>query len=456
MRNVHRDAEARANGIFRDVSGEMRGAQAGGNRQPGERFEFVIEKKSIQAPRRMFGVSERRVAAIVEDDAEELGVLLVEAVQARLEIIFRDVCAKAHLAAGIRRSAMLSSHDWVGERAVIVGAIVMIEGRYSQQRFRIERVNPGEVHQCIGFMIAVALIEARVLPGQLAVDKAVFNVERKRVVRNLVVVLTQRCNEAQLIRGIDVKNQRSEAAVAIGCVVYDLRHRSLNSQIAAIAVDAGVIGEPFGVAAEAEGIVGLIEISGAQYNLCFIVPLESGARHDVEDSIGAISKIRAVAAAAHLEIVDVLGIKLRSKVRRDVGVGNRHAIDQPTRLVSAANVQLIVREIRSRHVIRDHGETVGPVRSRRLSNIEPADQRGRSRRVGRRGYRSAGYCYRFLASSNAQGKMHHWLRARNYDHLLLSLLESWRSYADYIFSQRYGVEIEVAVAVGIHGRRPVG
>ena len=65
--------------------GKMSRAKSGRERQPGERFEFVIEEKGSKATGRMFGVREGRVAAaIVEDRSEKFVVLLIEAVQAHL------------------------------------------------------------------------------------------------------------------------------------------------------------------------------------------------------------------------------------------------------------------------------------------------------------------------------------------------------------------------------------
>jgi hypothetical protein len=54
-----------------------------------------------------------------------------------------------------------------------------------------------------------------------------------------------------------------------------------------------------------------------------------------------------------------LGIDLRSKVARDVRVGNRDAVDKPTHLVPTANVKLVMREIRTWNIIRNHGQTIG-------------------------------------------------------------------------------------------------
>src|ERR1035438_5655413 len=92
----------------------------------------------------------------------------------------------------------------------------------------------------------------------------------------------------------------------------NLGDRRLQAEIAAIGIDAGVISEALGVADEAEGVVGLIEIAGAQDQFALIVALKTGAGHDVEDAIGTVSKLGAVAAAIDLDVIHIL----RSEERR--------------------------------------------------------------------------------------------------------------------------------------------
>src|SRR5260370_8980070 len=110
--------------------------------------------------------------------------------------------------------------------------------------------------------------------------------------------------------------------------------------------------------AEVELVIGLIKISRGKDKLGFIVALESGARRDVEYAVGAVAVVGGVAATLRFESIDVLGIDLRTEVACDVGVGDRDAVDRPTYLVSAADVELVVRQIGTGHVIADHRETV--------------------------------------------------------------------------------------------------
>src|SRR5205085_7583652 len=121
---------------------------------------------------------------------------------------------------------------------------------------------------------------------------------------------------------IDIEDQRSEAAVAVFGVVNHLWHRSFNSQIAAVPVHAGVIGETFGVAADIEFVIRLIEVSETSDQFGLIVTLESCAGSDVEHAVGAISKFSAVTAAIYFHVVDVFGIELRTEVGSNIGIGN--------------------------------------------------------------------------------------------------------------------------------------
>ncbi len=101
---------------------------------------------------------------------------------------------------------------------------------------------------------------------------------------------------------------------AVDGIVHDLGNRRLQAEIAAVAVDAGVVGEAFGVAAEAEGVVGLVEVAGAEDEFGLVVALETGAGHDVEDAVGAVAELGAIAAAIDFHVIHVFGIELR---RRD-------------------------------------------------------------------------------------------------------------------------------------------
>ena len=164
--------------------------------------------------------------------------------------------------------------------------------------------------------------------------------------------------------------------------MHDLGNGRLQAEIAAVAIDAGVIGEAFGVAAEAEGIVGLIEIAGAQDEFGLVVALESGAGHDVEDAVRAVAELGAIAAAIDFDVIHVFGIELRAEILRDGGIDDRNAIQQPCGLVAAAHVEHVVRDVGAGDVVGDHGHAVGAVGAGSALDVEAADEGGGSGAVG--------------------------------------------------------------------------
>src|SRR5450432_1312001 len=82
-------AEARADGVFGEsvVAGEVRGAKAGGEGQPAERIELVLQEKCGEAAGGMFGIGEEGRVAVVEDGSEALVIGLVETVFADLQAV---------------------------------------------------------------------------------------------------------------------------------------------------------------------------------------------------------------------------------------------------------------------------------------------------------------------------------------------------------------------------------
>ena len=156
--------------------------------------------------------------------------------------------------------------------------------------------------------------------------------------------------------------------------MHDLRNGRLQAEIAAVAVDAGVIGEALGVTAEAELIVGLVEVAGGQDEFAFVVALEAGARDDVEDAIGTIAELRAVAAAIDFDVFQVFRIELRADILRDGGVDDGDAVEEPGGLVATANVQHVVSDVGAGDVVGDHGHAVGAVGAGRAGDVLAADE----------------------------------------------------------------------------------
>ena len=206
-------------------------------------------------------------------------------------------------------------------------------------------MHPGKVGERIALTVEVTY------PGELLVG----------CVRNLVVVPAERGHHPQLVARIDVENQGPEPPEAARAIVDNGACRREKTKVSAVTVQAGVVGETFGMASEADLVVGLVEAAVAADPLAFVRALEAGARHDIEHAVGAVAVFGRVAAAPDLDVINVFGIELRTDVARNIGVGHRHAVDQPTDLVAPADVKLIVHQGGSRHIVGDHRQAVGAV-----------------------------------------------------------------------------------------------
>src|SRR5690348_18228083 len=128
----------------------------------------------------------------------------------------------------------------------------------------------------------------------------------------------------------------------------DCRGGSLQSEVCPVPIHAAVVSEPVGMAAQVELIIGLIEIPGAQRKFCLLVAFESRARHHAEHAVCPVAIVCSITASLGLQGIDVLWIDLRAQIARNVGVGNRYAVDKPADLMPASNMQLIVRDVSAR------------------------------------------------------------------------------------------------------------
>src|SRR5215471_230696 len=109
----------------------MSGAHPGRKREPGKRFEFVIEKESCEAAGGALTAGDRRsTAAVVEDCAEKFVILLIEGVDSRLKVVSRNVETEARLSPGVVGCAMVGRcYRCVIGHAVVVGLVVVVERR---------------------------------------------------------------------------------------------------------------------------------------------------------------------------------------------------------------------------------------------------------------------------------------------------------------------------------------
>ncbi len=232
------------------------------------------------------------------------------------------------------------------------------------------------------------------------------------VIRDLKVILTLHRNQPQLVLRRAIVDQRSEASIAVVRIVIHLRDRRREPIIATVAIQAAVVRKLLRMVAEVQLIVGLVEVARIDHQLCLAVAFKPTARYHVENTIRAVAHIRRVAAALHLDIVNILRIDLRRKIAPDVRIRNLHTVDLPIKLVPAAHVQHVVRDIRSRREVRNHRETIRAIRSRRLRDILAIHQRRRRHTVHIRRRHHAVHRHTLLHPSHLHLKVQHRRRIR--------------------------------------------
>src|SRR5260370_1172227 len=113
-----------------------------------------------------------------------------------------------------------------------------------------------------------------------------------------------------------------------------IRDRRLQAEIAAVPIQTGVVSKTLGVTAEAELVISLIKVAGAENEFCLIIAFEARARNDVEHPICPVAHVRAVTSPIDLHVVDVLRINLRGEIGSNVGIGHRDTVYQPAGLMA--------------------------------------------------------------------------------------------------------------------------
>jgi len=234
----------------------------------------------------------------------------------------------------------------------------------------VEGVKPGEGDGAVELVLAVA--------EPAGLELLVAGAVGVGVEGDLEVVGAELGDEAELIFGCGVVEEGGEATVAVGGVVDDDSSGWGEAVVAAVAVEAGVVGELFGVVTEVELIVSLEEAAGAEDELGLAIALKACARDDVEDAVGAVAYVGGVAAALDLDVVDVFGVYLCAEVAGDVGIGDLDAVEEPGDLMAAAHVEHVVCDVGAGNVVGDHGEGVGAIGPGGLGDICTTDECGGS------------------------------------------------------------------------------
>ena len=266
---------------------------------------------SMTPPVAESGMREVRVAAVVvEDGAEEVGVVLAEGVEAGLDGVARDGGGDGGLGSGVVGGAVGGGGD---------GSVVGV-GVRSWRGCSGRRARPGG--RWMGLKVwsqekaAMTSVSRWVSRRPLESNCWLLEAVGIGVVGDLEEVVAELSDEAELIFGSAVVDEGGEAAVAVGGVVEDFGDGWGEAVVAAVAVEAGVPGEFFGVVAEVELVVGLEEVAGGDDEFGLAVALEAGAGDDVEDAVGAVADVGGVAAALDFDVVDVFGVDLGAEVAR--------------------------------------------------------------------------------------------------------------------------------------------
>src|SRR5436190_9774167 len=111
----------------------------------------------------------------------------------------------------------------------------MVERLDSNHHAAADGVKPGEIHEIVALVFDV-----------------VKNGVGGGIDRNVVMIASRGCNQAQLIVGILIEDKRGETAESHCLVVDDLRYRSFETKIGSISGQTAVIGKSFSMVAEAD------------------------------------------------------------------------------------------------------------------------------------------------------------------------------------------------------------
>src|SRR5580704_15501993 len=136
----------------------MRLANSGVHREPGSCPKLVLQVDADQAAIRIFHVRRIQIwlAAVIENYAEKLAVLLREAVEARAQVIAIFHPRQCCLPAFIFGRAVLGRGAWEIQRtAAVVSAVEMKKRRDCKQQPGAKRPDPGKRDERIVLTIRV-------------------------------------------------------------------------------------------------------------------------------------------------------------------------------------------------------------------------------------------------------------------------------------------------------------
>src|SRR6185437_12243802 len=262
-------------GVFREWARKVGEPQPGIEGQPGGGLELFFGKQRLKGSVRRLALLENRTAAVVCGEPEEFAVALGESINPCPEIVPPPDVGDGPLPPGIVGSSVVGGTGHIERSAHVCGAVEMIEGRDGEQGVGAESVNPREDSEGILLVLPVAYAGGLLTGG----------------VWHLIVVGAGSADEAQLVGGVRVENQRRESAASAVHIVQDVRRRGFKPEVTAVAVQTGVVGKAGGVVANAQLVIGEIVRSVAEDQFALPVALKSRPRFDVENAVGAVAVI---------------------------------------------------------------------------------------------------------------------------------------------------------------------
>ena len=146
---------------------------------------------------------------------------------------------------------------------------------------------------------------------------------------------------------------------------------------------------------------------------------------------------------------------MRADVAGDIRIGDSHAIDQPSDLVPAAYVQLVVHHVRSGDVVGDQREAIGPIGARRELDILPAECGRGGHGICRRGYGFSGDNGFLRDAGQNEFEMKHWTGVGSNKKALLLLLESFLLHRHRVVADGHGSELEFSIVICFLDLRPL-
>ena len=165
--------------------------------------------------------------------------MLAEGVEAGLDGVARDGGSDGGLGTGVVGGAVGGGGDGsVVGVGVVVGEVVVVEGRELEDSGGVEGVDPGEGGDDVGLALGVA--EAG------GVELLVLEAVGVGVVGDLEEVVAGLRDEAELIFGGAVVDEGGEGSVAVGGVVEDFGDGWREAVVAAVAVEARCTRRSFG------------------------------------------------------------------------------------------------------------------------------------------------------------------------------------------------------------------